>query len=121
MIQDWTQGGSCISYQRCNQCTKVWAFRRDFCPGCGDNRPAQHSSGGAGVVHAITRVERAPDDAFRALTPYALVLVDLREGFRVMAHGALDLKIGEAVQGDVRLLAGRMLPYFFSASLQDEQ
>ena len=116
MIQDWTQGGSCIGYQRCAQCAKIWAFRRDFCPGCGHKQPAQLVSSGKGVIHAFTRVERAPDDAFRALAPYAIVLVDMEEGFRIMAHGAPDLKIGDVVQGDVRLLAGRLLPYFFSQS-----
>ena len=63
-------------------------------------------------MQASTLVHRAPDDAFRAEVPYALVLVELDEGVRVMAHGNPDLVIGDAVQVSFRLIAGRLLPHF---------
>jgi len=63
-------------------------------------------------VQACTQVERAPNDEFRALLPYAIVLVDLDEGFRAMGHGAPGLVIGDRVRCAIRTIAGKPLPYF---------
>lgn len=52
-------------------------------------------SKGIGTIYSVTHVQRAPTDAFRALAPYAIALVDLDEGVRVMAHANLNLKIGD--------------------------
>jgi uncharacterized OB-fold protein len=49
-------------------------------------------------VYALTAVTRAPSEAFRALVPYTLVLVDLDEGPRVMAHGVPGLHIDQRVR-----------------------
>jgi uncharacterized OB-fold protein len=70
---------------------------------------------GGGTVAALTLVHRAPDDAFRAEVPYALVLVELDEGVRVMAHGSADLHIGDPVRVAFRQIAGRLLPHFSRA------
>jgi hypothetical protein len=40
------------------------------------------------------------------------VLVDVREGFRVMGHGDAELVIGDSVRCEVRQIAGRALPFF---------
>ena len=45
-----------------------------------------HASKGRGTIYAVTVVTRAPSDDFRALAPYTLVLVELDEKSRVMAH-----------------------------------
>jgi uncharacterized OB-fold protein len=37
-------------------------------------------------VHAVTVVHRAPSAAFRVDVPYAIALVDLDEGFRMLAN-----------------------------------
>jgi hypothetical protein len=44
--------------------------------------------------------------------PCNIVLVDTAEGFRMMAHGALDLAIGDAVTGRFASFAGHLVPYF---------
>ncbi len=67
------------------------------------------------MVHACTRIHRAPSDAFRALSPYHVVLVDLDEGFRAMGHGEAALVIGDRVCCTVRMLGHRVLPYFSKA------
>ena len=37
-------------------------------------------------MHAVTVVHRAPSAAFKADVPYAIALVDLDEGFRMLAN-----------------------------------
>ena len=109
---DWTVGGKRIFFQRCSTCQHTWYFHRDFCPACGHDAPAASASAGLGVVHASTLIQRAPSDEFRAIAPYRIVLVDVAEGFRMMAHGHARLAIGDRVRCDVRHLAGRLLPFF---------
>jgi uncharacterized OB-fold protein len=72
---------------------------------------------GAGSVHSFTIIRRASDPAFAPLVPYAVALIDLDEGPRMMANivgaNALAVKIGDRVQvtfedrGD-----GAMVPQF---------
>ncbi|MFT4102944.1 MAG: OB-fold domain-containing protein [Burkholderiaceae bacterium] len=111
-IADWTRGGAGLAYQRCATCDHRWYFRRGFCPRCGDADPGTHASGGRGIVYATTLVQRAPSEAFAALAPYRIVLVDLDEGIRVMAHGDPQLRIGDAVVCRFQAVAGLMLPRF---------
>ena len=40
------------------------------------------------------------------------MLVDADEGFRMMAHGDIDLAIGDKVTASYRPFAGRLVPYF---------
>jgi uncharacterized OB-fold protein len=111
-VPDWTLGTPGIALQRCPRCRQAWYFRRDFCPGCGASPPDTVAAGGGGVVHAATVVHRAPDDAFRAVAPYCIVLVELDEGVRVMGHATMGLAIGDRVRVAFREIAGRLLPWF---------
>lgn len=107
---DWTQGGTRLHYQSCPACGHRWYFRRAACPHCGGESLSIAASDGLGVVVAITWVHRAPDDAFRALVPYGIALVDLDEGVRVMAHAGLETAIGDRVICAGEAVAGRVLP-----------
>ena len=109
---DWTCGRDAVLYQQCAACAHVWYFRRAFCPACGTAEPQDLRSAGLGAVHAGTLVHRAPTDEFRALAPYRILLVDLDEGFRMMAHGDLGLVIGDRVRCRFRPLGDRLLPHF---------
>lgn len=108
----WTRGGSRFVYQRCSACSRQWLFMRDFCPHCGLRDPLFKSAAGTGTVSATTLVHRAPDDTFRAIAPYRLVLVDLDEGLRLMAHAEPTVAVGDRVRGRVQTIAGRPLPFF---------
>jgi uncharacterized OB-fold protein len=55
---------------------------------------------------------RAATPETRAHVPYNIVLVDTEEGFRMMAHGANDLAIGDRVSARFTEFAGRLVPYF---------
>lgn len=111
-ILDWTKGSEGIAYQTCPACKAVWYFRRTFCPQCGNAEPLERQASGQGVVHALTVVARAPSEALRAHAPYAIALIDTDEGFRMMAHAAADLAIGERVQCRFIRIAGCLLPSF---------
>lgn len=111
-VLDWTAGTSGIAYQHCPACSSNWAFRRTFCPRCGAADPESRQASGNGTVYAATTVTRAPTEDFRALAPYVIVLVDLEEGPRVMAHGTHGLAIGERVHASFFEVAGHVLPRF---------
>jgi uncharacterized OB-fold protein len=75
-----------LRYQACRGCKRVQFYPRALCAGCGGIDLEWRRSAGAGVVHAVTVVYRAPSEPFRGDVPYAVALVDLDEGFRMMAN-----------------------------------
>ena len=109
---DWTCGEEAISYQSCAACRSVQYFRRGFCAACGATDLAEKRASGKGTVYATSIVSRAATPETRAHVPYNIVLVDTAEGFRMMAHGAGDLAIGDPVSARFALFAGRLVPYF---------
>jgi uncharacterized OB-fold protein len=100
-----------LRYQRCPACGAVQFYPRPFCVRCG-NTPGWAVSDGLGTIYAATRVSRAPTPDFAALAPYDILLVDLDEGFRMMAHGVPGLAIGERVRLGFRRQGERALPCF---------
>lgn len=113
---DWTTGDSAIRYQRCARCRHAQYFRRDFCAACGATELAEETASGEGTVYATSLVCRAATPETRAHVPYNMVLVDVREGFRMMAHGSNDLAIGDLVTARFVQFAGRLVPYFKKAT-----
>src|SRR5262245_42143958 len=111
-MRDWTQGTEGVAYQVCAACNLVWYFHRTFCPGCGHGEPQTRQAGGTGTVHAITHVTRPPTADLRAYARYAIALIDADEGFRLMAHAAPELRIGDRCRARFVDLAGRLVPRF---------
>jgi uncharacterized OB-fold protein len=101
-----------LRYQRCSACAALQSYPRAYCLRCGAADLEWGIARGRGTVYALTRVERAPSDEFRALAPYLIVLVDLEEGYRMMAHGAPGLAIGDWVTVRFFEHGGRHLPRF---------
>jgi uncharacterized OB-fold protein len=112
MSRDWTKGEEAIVYQSCASCCATQYFRRSFCAACGAPDPAEKRASGEGVVYATSLVVRAATPESRAHVPYNIVLVDAAEGFRMMAHGDHDLKIGDRVTARYARFTGRLIPYF---------
>ena len=108
--QDWADGQQAILYEHCDSCGKATYFRRGFCPRCGATPVVVRTSAGNGTVYAATTVVRAPSPEWKAIAPYALVLVDLDEGIRVMAHGTPGLVIGELVRIGWLRIGERLVP-----------
>jgi uncharacterized OB-fold protein len=111
-LRDWTVEQEGIVFQVCPSCAQRWYFRRRFCPHCGTAEPAVLQADGRGTVYSAAAVHRAPSEAMRAYAPYTIVLIDMDEGFRMMGHGAPDLRIGESVRAGYRAIAGKLMPYF---------
>jgi uncharacterized protein len=109
---DWTNGVEVIRYQACGACGRVQYFRHDFCAACGGTELADKAASGEGTVYAISLVARAATPETRAHVPYSIVLVDAGEGFRMLAHGAHDLAIGDRVSARFVPFAGRLVPHF---------
>ena len=86
-----------LRYQACLACGAAQTLPRYACRSCGGPRLEWRDSKGVGTVHAVSVVMRAPSDDFRPLAPYTLVLVDLDEGARVMAHAVPGVAIGDRV------------------------
>jgi uncharacterized OB-fold protein len=111
-LEDWTTGAEAIVYQACAACSSRQYFRRSFCAACGAPDPEDKRAGGEGVVYATSLVVRAATPEAREHVPYSIVLVDTAEGFRMMAHGDNDLKIGDRVTARYARFTGRLVPYF---------
>ena len=114
-LADWTEGREAILYQSCTACRHVWYFRRAFCPSCGAQNPEIHRASGRGEVYATTIVCRAATPEAKAHVPYAIILVDMEEGFRMMTHGNIELVIGDKVVAQFRPFAGALAPYVVKA------
>ena len=111
-MADWTKGEEAIVYQSCAACGATQYFHRSFCTACGAPDPVEKRAGGEGIVYATSLVVRAATPEARAHVPYNIVLVDTVEGFRMMAHGDNDLKIGDRVTARYRRFTDRLVPYF---------
>jgi uncharacterized protein len=101
-----------LHFQRCGGCGHTWYFQRDFCPACGAAPPRLLPADGRGTLYASTFVHRAPSEEFKSLVPYTIVLVDMREGFRVMGHAEPGLPLEAPVRCEMRCIAGRTIPFF---------
>jgi uncharacterized protein len=112
VIADWTAGAETITYQSCAACGTLQYFRRSFCATCGVPDLEEKRASGKGTVYATSLVCRAATPETRAHVPYNIVLVDTAEGFRMMAHGDIDLAIGDQVTARFAPFAGRLVPYF---------
>jgi uncharacterized OB-fold protein len=109
---DWTNGHEAILYQSCAACGKAQYFGRVFCAACGSSDLVEKRASGKGKIYATSVVTRAATPETRAHAPYNIVLVDAAEGFRMMAHGANDLRIGDSATARFAQFAGRLVPYF---------
>ena len=103
-------GAAVLRYQHCPACRAIWYFQRGFCPRCGQ-APSSAVASGRGTVYAVTVVSRAPTEALAAYTPYAVLLVDAAEGFRLMTHGDRTLAIGDPVHVGFHPFGDALLPY----------
>ena len=91
-----------LTYQVCEACGKVASYPRSVCGHCHSTRLSMRPSSGRGVIKTWTRAHRAATPAFKDHLPYVISLVDLEEGFPVMANVtgvyAGQVAIGDAVE-----------------------
>ena len=86
-----------LHFQRCGACHAAVHPPRVLCPRCGGRDLAWEESAGRGTVYSATTVYTREET-------YGVCLVDLEEGYRVMASGAPH--IGARI--DLRVEDGRL-------------
>ncbi len=107
------QGGH-IVFSRCHgdNCGAPQFPSKPTCDVCGSDRMETRQANGTGTIFSITVVHRPPSDALRKHAPYGIALVDLDEGFRMMAHADPELAIGARVRVGFVEFGDRMVPRF---------
>jgi uncharacterized OB-fold protein len=75
-----------LTMQRCESCSRLVWYPRFVCPHCGDSSLRWEKLSGNGVVYAVSVHHRAALPALADKVPYAVVLVDLDEGVRLMSN-----------------------------------
>jgi uncharacterized OB-fold protein len=71
--------------QHCGDCRHVQYYQQGICRHCGGENLSHRAASGRGRVHSFSVVHRAPGPAFKADVPYAVLLVDLEEGPRMIS------------------------------------
>lgn len=71
---------------KCTACTRTFWHPRPLCPHCGSNRVDWIKGSGGGTVHTFTVVRQSGDPYFKTRVPYAVAMVELDEGPRMMTN-----------------------------------
>lgn len=71
--------------QHCADCGHVQYYQQATCRACGGETLTHRPASGRGTVHSFSVVHRAPGPAFKADVPYAVLLVELEEGPRMIS------------------------------------
>ena len=105
-----------LAIQRCKACGRFQHPPRAVCTACGAADLAFARVSGGGTLYSYTVVERAFLPELRPLVPYAIGLVDLPEGPRLMAGLRIatnELAIGLPVLATFEQVTPTVtLPYF---------
>ena len=106
-----------LTVQWCLTCDRAIFYPRDVCPGCLGSTLEWRSSVGTGRVYAVTVEHDPPRPSMRDLAPYAVALVDLDDGWRMLTNivgcEPDDVVVGMPVTVTWEPLSdGRNLPLF---------
>ena len=71
--------------QHCSDCGHVQFYQQAICRKCAGGSLVHRPASGRGTVHSFSVVHRAPGPAFKQDTPYAVLLVELAEGPRMIS------------------------------------
>lgn len=75
-----------LRFQRCSQCQAWRHMPREGCPACGSFDWTWERASGTGRVMSWTVIHRALHPGFSDDVPYAVVIVELDEGVRMVTH-----------------------------------
>ncbi|MES1979621.1 MAG: Zn-ribbon domain-containing OB-fold protein [Pseudomonadota bacterium] len=71
--------------QHCLDCGHIQFYQQAICRQCGRESLEHRPASGLGKVHSFSVVHRAPGPAFKQDVPYAVLLVELDEGPRMIS------------------------------------
>ena len=72
--------------QWCLACEQPVFFPRAICPRCVGSALEWRPASGLGTVYAVTVEHRPQNPAMAAMAPYAVALIDLDEGVRMLSN-----------------------------------
>lgn len=106
----------------CTRCGRAFWYPRPVCPRCLDPHLEWRPASGRGAVYAVSVMHRPAHPGMADRVPYAVALVDLDEGVRMLSNLVdVDIHSGEAQVGMAvtvtwePLSDGRHLPVFSPA------
>lgn len=92
-----------LRYQSCEACGCVQLIPRSLCEKCQHAVLTWKPSQRMGTVLSFTTVYRAPLPVFKDMVPYVIAIVDMDEGFRVMANALAQTRDGLAIGARVKI------------------
>lgn len=105
-----------LRLRQCKACGAKFRFSHGWCPECGSDDLGYVVSAGKGVVTNFSVIHVPPYEAYASEVPYALALVDLEEGVRMMANivecDPLTVAVGMQVTVTYEDRGGIKLPQF---------
>lgn len=105
-----------LRIKHCPSCEALFRFNHAWCPECGEAELDWRRTAGKGVVTNYTVIHVPPYEAYAGDVPYALALVELDEGVRMMAN-VVDcdpetVGIGQRVEVTFETRGDKQLPQF---------
>jgi uncharacterized OB-fold protein len=94
-----TQSGE-LRLQRCDECSHVYFPPRPFCPSCASRKVSIFNASGKATLYSYV-IHHRPAPGFTP--PYAIAVVELAEGPRMMTNIVDCPQTPEALELDMRL------------------
>ena len=89
----------------CGACETAHFYPRTLCPKCQSDQVSTKVSAGTGEIYTYTTQYRAGHPSLADSVPYTVVMVDMAEGYRMMADlvgtDPESVHIGQAVQAEI--------------------
>jgi hypothetical protein len=99
-----------LSFQRCASCGAWRHLPRHLCARCGSSQWSWQPSSGRGRIHSWTITHQTPIRAFADRVPYAVVVVEMEEGVRLVS-GTRGIENAElAIDLPVEVVFERVTP-----------
>jgi len=103
--------------QWCDDCNRAIHYPRPRCPHCFGTRLSWRDARGTGTIYAVSVMHQPGNPLMESRLPYAVALVDLDEGTRMLSNivgdDALDAPVGARVTVTWEPLSdGKHLPLF---------
>ncbi len=100
--QDFWDGAKAgnLRLQKCTECANVYFPPRPFCPECASRSVESFNATGKGTLHSYV-INHRPAPGFEADAPYAIAVVMLDEGVKMMTSMVNVAQTPEALQLDM--------------------
>jgi uncharacterized OB-fold protein len=105
--------------QRCKDCSKFRFWPMEMCPWCNSFDYEWARASGKGTVHSYVIQHRPQHPAYPV--PWLVVLVELKEGPRLVSHGLMDPKevyVGMPVEIDYEKVSDEITLHAFKQAKQ---